>query len=75
MSVTAKQHRVLDRLQSGPTTSRHIADNIGPDEYDRVHSLLRTLEDHGLVRRSGTRAGVTLWELTAAGRETLETAE
>jgi DNA-binding IclR family transcriptional regulator len=70
--VTGGQRAVLTALTDGPLTSREAVERLGyPETYDGVHSCLRRLEDRGMVRRLPRTDGVTVWELTLAGRSAL----
>lgn len=74
--MTSGQRQVLNALTLGPKTAAQVGDELFPSarrhyaRYDRAHSRLRALEDHGLVRRA-TDPPIQ-WELTHAGRSALQ---
>lgn len=76
--LTMKQTRLLMLLESGPATSRGLANASGVSRagwplvsYDETHSAMRRLEDRELVRR--VEDNPIQWQLTAKGRKALPT--
>lgn len=69
------QKDVMMQLDAKPLKCSAIANELENESghlhvwgYDRVHSILRRLEDRNLVRRFGLPAR---WELTRKGRKEL----
>lgn len=75
--LTSGQLSVMQAVKQNPETARSIMEwlNMGSSafwSYNRVHSILRRLEDRGSVRRSVSDESHIKWELTALGRRQLK---